>query len=415
LIFARVALPFIAGYFLSYVYRMINAVLGPTLAAEFGLTAGGLGLLSAVYFLSFALFQLPLGLLLDRFGPRRVNATLLLVAAAGALWFGFAHSVASAVGARALIGLGVSGALMASFTAFVLWYPPDRLSIMNGVTFSAGALGAITATMPLELLLHVLNWREAFQILAAVTVLASLVLWFWVPERAGRGGASLGVQLRELGTIFRDAAFRRVALCLGASQSASVALQTLWVATWLRDVAGYDRQGVALGLLVVNLGMIAGFLGFGRAADRFARAGRSAFPLIVGGVALASLCLALIAFGPTSKPTAGLRIMALALWFVFVAGGTSVVLGYALLSRRYPKEMAGRANTALNVVGFVGMFAGQWGIGLVLGRWPQSSAGYAPEAYPWALGMVWAVQLAGLVWLVTGRDLLEKAEAPRPS
>jgi MFS family permease len=383
---------------------MVNAVLGPTLAAEFGLGPGGLGLLSAVYFLSFALFQLPLGLLLDRFGPRRVNATLLLVAALGALWFAFAHSAASALGARALIGLGVSGALMASFTAFVLWYPADRLSTMNGITFSAGALGAITATMPLELLLHVLNWREAFLILAAVTVLASLVLWFWVPERAGRGGASVGAQLRELGTIFRDPAFRRVALCLGASQSASVALQTLWVATWLRDVAGYDRQGVALGLLVVNLGMIAGFLGFGRAADRFARAGRSAFPLIVGGVALASLSLGLIAFGPR----ASVQALALGLWFVFVAGGTSVVLGYALLSRRYPKEMAGRANTAINVVGFVGMFAGQWGIGLVLDRWPQSPAGYAPEAYPWALGMVWAVQLGGLLWLLTGRELLEE-------
>ncbi len=413
MILARVALPFIAGYFLSYVYRTVNAVLGPTLAAEFGLGPGGLGLLSAVYFLSFGLFQLPLGLLLDRFGPRRVNAALLLLAALGALWFAFAHSAAAAIGARALIGLGVSGCLMASFTAFVLWYPADRLSTMNGITFSAGALGAIAATLPLELLLRVLPWREAFLLLAAATVLVSLVLWLAVPERAGRGGASLGVQLRELGVILRDPAFRRVALCLGASQSASVALQTLWIATWLRDVAGYDRQGVALGLLIVNLGMIAGYLGFGRAADRLARAGRSAFPLIVGGVAVASLCLALIAFGPAFKPMAG--ITALALWFVFVAGGTSVVLGYALLSRRYPKEMAGRANTAVNVVGFVGMFAGQWAIGLVLDRWPQSPAGYAPEAYPWALGMVWAVQLAGLLWLVKGRDLLEKAEVPRPS
>ena len=411
MIFARVALPFIAGYFVSYVYRMLNAVLGPTLAAEFGLTAGGLGLLSSVYFLSFALFQLPLGLLLDRFGPRRVNATLLLVAALGALWFAFAHSAASAIGARALIGLGVSGCLMASFTAFVLWYPADRLSTMNGITFSAGALGAIAATVPLELALRVLDWREVFLVLVAITVLTSLVLWFWVPERAGRAGASLSVQLRELGTILRDPAFRRVAFCLGASQSASVALQTLWIATWLRDVGGYDRQGVALGLLIVNLGMIVGYLGFGRAADRLARAGRSAFPLIVGGVAVASVSLALIAFGMK----AGAQNAAIVLWFVFVAGGTSVVLSYSLLSRRYPKEMAGRANTAINVVGFAGMFAGQWGIGVVLDRWPQSPAGYAPEAYPWALGMVWAVQLAGLLWLLTGRELLEKTEAPRPS
>src|SRR5258706_6762346 len=158
---------------------MMNAVIGQTLAAEFGLSSGGLGLLSAVYFLSFALFQLPLGLLLDRFGPRRVNATLLLVAAAGALWFAFAHSAVSAIGARALIGLGVSGCLMASFTAFVLWYPADRLATMNGITLSAGAVGPIPATLPLELLLRVATWREAFLMLAAATVLASLVLWVW--------------------------------------------------------------------------------------------------------------------------------------------------------------------------------------------------------------------------------------------
>lgn len=396
---------------MSYVYRMVNAVLGPTLAEEFGLTAGGLGLLSSVYFLSFALFQLPLGLLLDRFGPRRVNATLLLVAALGGLWFAFAHSATSAIAARALIGVGVSGCLMASFTAFVLWYPADRLSTMNGITFAAGALGAMTATVPLELLLRVMHWREAFLLLVAATVLVSLVLWFWVPERRREQEKGFSKEIMELGLIMRDPAFQRLAVCLGASQSAAVALQTLWVATWLRDVAGYDRGGVALGLLIVNLGMIAGYLGFGRAADRRTRAGRSIFPLIVGGVACSSVSLALITFGTNPGMNAGARGGALALWFVFVAGGTAVVLIYSLLSRRYPKEMAGRANTAANVIGFVGMFGGQWAIGLVLDRWPQSPAGYAPEAYPWALGMVWAVQLAGLLWLLTGRKLLENPES----
>ena len=94
------------------------------------------------------------------------------------------------------------------------------------------------------------------------------------------------------------------------------------------------------------------------------------------------------------------------LWLVFVAAGTSVVLAYSILSRRLPKAMAGRANTAVNVFGFVGMFSGQWGIGLVLDLWPQSAHGYAPAAYTWALGMTWAVQLAGLAWLWSGRTLL---------
>ncbi|KPK04929.1 MAG: hypothetical protein AMJ64_12605, partial [Betaproteobacteria bacterium SG8_39] len=112
---ARVGGPFIAGYFVSYSYRAVNAVLAPTLAQEFALTAGMLGLLSSVYFLAFMFLQLPGGVLLDRFGPRRVNATLLLVAAAGGLWFATAGSALEAVAARALIGAGVAVCLMSSF------------------------------------------------------------------------------------------------------------------------------------------------------------------------------------------------------------------------------------------------------------------------------------------------------------
>jgi predicted MFS family arabinose efflux permease len=385
---------------------MVNAVLAPTLAAEFGLSAGGLGLLSSVYFFSFALCQLPLGVAFDRFGPRKVNAALLLVAAAGGAWFAHAETAAAAIAARALIGVGVSACLMASLTAFVLWYPADRLSTMNAIAFSAGALGAMTTTVPLELLLRVWGWREAFLLIVAATVAVSLVLWLWVPERSGRkSGESLGEITRGLAVLLRDAAFLRLALCLGASQCAAVSLQTLWIATWLRDVAGYSPAEVARGLLAVNVSMIAGYLAFGRGADALSRRGRSALGLLLGGVALASISLGFLVFGS--------RLFFF--WCVFVGAGTSVVLAYSILSRRYPQAMAGRANTAMNVFGFIGMFSGQWGIGLVLDLWPPTGAGtntgYAPEAYRWALGMVWAVQLAGLAWLWRGRALLEERRA----
>ena len=378
---------------MSYVYRMVNAVLAPTLVAEFGLSASGLGLLSSMYFFSFALCQLPVGVAMDRFGPRRVNAALLLVAAAGGAWFAQAESAAAAIAARALIGIGVSACLMASFTAFVLWYPPERISTMNAIAFSAGAVGAMTATVPLELLLRVWPWRDAFMLIVAATVAVSLVLWLWVPERtARRPSEGLAEILQGLGELLRDPAFLRIAICLGASQFAAVALQTLWIATWLRDVAGYAPAEVARGLLAVNVAMIAGYLGFGRAADSLQRRGRSALPLLVAGVAVSSLSLALIIF-----------VKAFVLWLLFVAAGTSVVLGYSILSRRFPKAMAGRANTAINVFGFVGMFSGQWTFGLVLDLWPAGAHGYAAAAYPWALGMTWAVQMAGLAWLWSGR------------
>lgn len=400
-IFLRVSAPFLAGYFVSYVYRMVNAVLAPTLAAEFGLSAGGLGLLSSMYFFSFAFCQLPVGLAMDRFGPRRVNALLLLVAAAGGAWFASAETAGAAMAARALIGIGVSVALMSSLTAFVLWYPADRLSSMNAIAFSVGIVGAMIVTVPLELLLRVLPWREAFMLIVAANVAVSLVLWLWVPERSARRNESFSKQIAELRRLVSDPGFKRLALCLGASQCAAIALCTLWIATWLRDVAGYTPAEVARGLLAVNASMIAGYVVFGRAADRLERGGRSALPLMAAGVAVASLSLAMLILG----------LKSLFLWCLFAGAATAVVLGYSILSRRYPKAMAGRANTAINVFAFVGSFLGQWGIGLILDLWPQSGHGYAAQAYPWALGAVWSVQLAGLAWLWLGRELL----APLPT
>lgn len=338
-------------------------------------------------------------MLLDRYGPRRVNATLLMVAAAGGLWFSLARSPAELTLARALIGLGVSGCLMSSFSAFALWYPADRLASMNGIAFAAGMLGAITATVPVEFALRTMHWREVFQVVAAATVVASVALLLAVPEKASaRRPVALAVQLREFAALGRDPVFWRVALCIGGSQLAAVSLQTLWVATWLRDVLGYAQPAVAQALLVFNVAMIGGYLGFGRAADAWARQGRSTLPLLAGGVFGALACLGLL--------VAGVRTGALVLWCAYFACATAVVLSYALFSRRYPKEMAGRVNTALNVSVFTGMFTGQWVVGGVLNLWPATATGYAAEAYGWALGGLWLVQATGLAWLWRGRRLL---------
>src|SRR5699024_7199527 len=105
-IVALVVLPFAGGYFLSYLFRSVNAVISGRLLSELGLDASALGLLTAAYFLAFACAQLPLGVLLDRYGPRRVQATLLLSAAIGGLIFAFGQSLAMLMLGRALIGLG---------------------------------------------------------------------------------------------------------------------------------------------------------------------------------------------------------------------------------------------------------------------------------------------------------------------
>jgi predicted MFS family arabinose efflux permease len=394
----RVVVPFLAGYYVSYIFRAVNAVLGPGLAAEFGLSAAQLGLLTGVYFFSFGLFQIPLGVLLDRFGPRRVNGTLLLLAAAGAVVFSISQSFESLVMGRALIGLGVSACLMASMQAFVLWFPAERTATMIALAYSMGGLGAITASAPLELALRHFDWRQIFQALAVVTLGLSAAFALWVPEDTGvRRAARLREQLAGLARIARDRAFWRVAVAIGANQCAVLSLFTLWITTWLRDVAGFDRAAAATALAWVSLALIAGYFFFGRLADALARRGRSQLPLFAGGVAAALVFLGLLAIGVTTG--------AVLLWAAFVFCGTGATLAHSIATRRYPKEMAGRVNTAINTFTFFGAFVGQWGCGAILSLWPPTAAGYDQRGYFYALGALWLVQAAGLAWLWSGRRL----------
>jgi sugar phosphate permease len=144
----RVFMPFALGYYMSYVFRAINAVMAPDLVRDFALDANDLGLLTSTYFLTFAAVQLPLGVILDRAGPRRTETVLLMVAAIGAIVFATATSLTGLAIGRGLIGVGVSACLMAAVTAFARVYPPERLALVNGWVFTAGGLGAITATTP---------------------------------------------------------------------------------------------------------------------------------------------------------------------------------------------------------------------------------------------------------------------------
>ena len=397
---ARVCLPFLAGYFLSYVYRAVNAVLGPQLAGEFSLSAGDLGLLTGAYFFACGLFQIPLGMLLDRFGPRRTDAVLLLVAAAGAALFVTAGSFAGLFLGRALIGIGVSAALMACFQAFVLWYPAERIGTMIAVAYAAGAVGAMTVSVPFEYALRLMEWRTIFGVFIAVTIVVSALLFTVVPERRFAPGTEpFAVQLRGLAMITRDTGFWRIAVALGTTQCAAISTFTLWMGTWQRDVAGLDRGAVAQAFFLCALALMLGYLFFGHVADALVRRGRSVVPLFIGGLSVCSVCLLLLVLGVTTG--------SVLTWSAFTFCGTAATLAHSIASRRYPRELTGRVNTALNTFTFTGIFAGQWAVGAILSRWPATASGYAPEGYFYGLGVLWIVQAAGLAWLWRGRRLLK--------
>jgi len=167
-----VFLPFVAAYYLSFLFRTINATVAGSLTSEFGLGAGDLGLLTSVYYLTFAAAQIPIGILLDRYGPGRIQSAVMIAAALGAALFAVSDNFWLLLGGRALIGLGVAASLTAGLKALVLWFPSERIPLLNGLMIMLGALGAATATLPAEFLLVSMGWRALFEMLAIVTAAA---------------------------------------------------------------------------------------------------------------------------------------------------------------------------------------------------------------------------------------------------
>jgi predicted MFS family arabinose efflux permease len=390
----RVFLPFALGYFLSYVYRMVNAVLAPNLTADLGLDPAALGLLTSAYFLAFAAFQLPLGVLLDRYGPRRVEAVLLLFAAAGAFIFSQAESLAALIVGRALIGLGVSACLMAAFKAFTQWLPPERLPFANGVQMVSGGMGALFATAPVEAALHFVDWRGVFAGLSALTLLSAAIIFFIVPRsHETASGESLGEQLQGVVTIYTSVEFWRIAPLAILAQAAFLAIPGLWAGPWLRDMAGLDRDGVALTLLLLSVAMIVGYFFYGLLTERLARRGIPPMRVVIWAMGIFMGVQGVLIRGDLFSP--GL------IWFMFGFAGTACILPYAILSQTFPQSLAGRANTALNMPCFLAAFIAQWAIGAIIGLWPETAAGgYDPAGYRAGFGIVLLLQMVAAGWFL---------------
>ncbi|HXV64202.1 MAG TPA: MFS transporter [Vicinamibacteria bacterium] len=387
--------PFGAGYFVSQLLRSINAVVSADLIEEFELGAWAVGLLTSAYFLSFALAQLPVGLALDRFGPRRTESALLLFAGVGAFVFSYAETTFGLVGGRALIGLGVSACLMAAFHAFALWAPRERLHFLSGSVMAVGASGALTATTPVEWAVGAVGWRALFRGIGGVTIACALFLFWAVPEKPQNQAERLRNLIGVARQVFASRVFWSVAPFSVAHQGAYLSIQSLWAGPWLRDVAGLTRAEVADHLLILALGMAVGFVALGYLAARFARQGLSTITVWVGAALVFETAQLAIALGWTTA--------AWLLWLLFGTFGAAGMLSYGILTIRFPLTMAGRVNTAVNVLVFSGAFALQAGIGAVITWWTMPGEPYSADGYRAALLGVLALQLACLAWLIATR------------
>ncbi len=354
----RVFLPFALGYYLSYLLRTVNAVISPLLSSELGLSAAALGLLTSAYFLAFAAAQIPVGIALDRYGPRRVEAALLLLAGLGAALFAVGEGQLELVLGRALIGLGVSACLMAALKGIALWYPPERYSSMTAFVMASGALGALTASQPLEAALPMLGWRGVFWLIAALAVVAAMFLLLSLPRAHARpAAASPSEQLRTIGRIYAAPAVQRISLAAVFMIGGFMAVQGLWVVPWLLEVERLDLATAARVLLLLNLGALVGQLTVGFFATRLARRGIGPLQLLQWGWG----AMLLVEAGILSEV-----LLPMPAWFLFGVFSAASSQAYLCAALAFPPALFGRVSTAVNQLCFVGAFALQWGLGLAI-------------------------------------------------
>ncbi len=398
----RVFLPFVFGYYIAYLFRTINAVMAAPLATELSLGADDLGLLTSVYFLTFAAAQIPIGIVLDRYGPRRVQSVLLVIAAVGSTLFAVSDHFWMLLIGRALIGLGVASAMTAGLKALVLWFPGDRVPLLNGLMVMLGALGAVTATLPADLLLDWLGWRELFGLFAGLTAASAALIYLIVPEATPAATGAVSAGLRK---VYADPRFWRLAPLSASCIGTAWALQGLWAAQWLKDVEGLDRAGVVFHLFAMAVALSLGAILLGVAGDRLRR--RGVGPEVFLGFVAALFIATQFAL------ILRLPLPSYLQWAVVAAVGAATVLSFAILADYFPKQLAGRANGALNLFHIAAAFAMQYTTGVVLQLWTPEAGHYPVIAYQAAFALNLILQIAAWIWFALPRAFPRASTACR--
>ncbi len=374
-----------AAYFISQFFRASIAVIAPDLARDLALSPEALGTVTGAFFLAFGATQIPLGIMLDRFGPRRAIAGLLLAAVAGSLIFAMADSLAILTLGRALIGVGCAGVFMGSVVVCARWFAPDRLATAAAVVLAVGGTGNLLAATPLAYAADHIGWRGTFVAMAGLSLVMAGVVFALVRDAPPdhpfhqRRRETLRDTLRGMREVLGNPRLPFIALMAFVAYSSMATVLTLWAGPYLADVHGLD--GVSRGnvLLLPSLGLIAGPLCYGP-LDRLLDTRKW---LVVGGALATIGVLGSLAVVPELPLWLAVALLTL---LGFVGTYSIMIMTHGRAS--FPERLVGRAVTIVNFANFTGVAVMQFMVGAIVGTF-ELADGAAPEtAYRTAFGFL---------------------------
>lgn len=370
------------NFLFSMFYRVSTAVISPALVSDLGLSGGQLSDLSAVFFYAFAVSQIPIGVALDRVGPRITMAFLACAAVSGTVIFAVGQTFLHLLIGRILLGIGMSGNLMVLLALLAAWFPVNRFAFLSGVAVAIGALGNLLAATPLALMSLWIGWRGSFLVFAAInTVIVGILLL--VMRNYPSGSATISWKSPSLSSglahLLRTYSYWAISLASFVRYGYIAALQGLWAAPFLVYGLGLGELDSSNVLLSMAVGYMLGLPLSGSLSDSVLRSRKQ---VILGSLALFFFLTVSVLW---LTPSTSLRyIMFIFFWLGFAAAPGQIM--YAHIKELLPPSMIAQAITAVNLFTVLGAGIITHLLGLWIGDDPAALVGPAGFRPLWYLG-----------------------------
>lgn len=381
-------------FFLSQFYRAANAVISPNLLADLSLDTEGLGLLSAAFFYAFALTQIPITILMDRVGPRKMMTVLPSVGIAGAVVFSAASDLTMGIAGRVLMGVGMACNLMGTLKLLTLWFGPARFATLSGMVFAIGSLGNMAATSPFVLMVESMGWRLSFQVIAGVNLLLVILFLWIVPEKPSSASLDAKGIASDLRLLLRQKDFWIISAATMVSYGVFAAFQTLWAGPFLIEAIQLTPLQAGHLIFLMNLSLIVGGPAWGNLSDHL----KSRKWIVFGGQALLALLTLMMTWVGPGTGNVGLAMLFFSFGFFRMTGS----LMYTQIKETMPVRMAGTAMTGINFFTMMGPAVFLQGLGKAMQAFhPEASR--SAEAFELSFILcATCVGVIALLYLFTG-------------
>lgn len=399
---------------MAYFHRMAPAAIATDLQQSFNASGAALGSLAAAYFYTYTVMQIPVGIMADTLGVRKIVAIGSVIAGIGSLVFGMADTLGVATLGRVLVGLGVSSMFISLMKLNSVWFHDRHFGTIAGTTLLLGNLGSVFAATPLVWAVTHTSWRNVFDAAGIFSLLMGVLIWFFVRSHPGEAGLpsmreleGMAAHPRHQGhwydglrTVIKNrATWPGFLPNLGVGGSL-FAFAGLWAVPYLRDVYGMERVTAANHTMLLLFCFAVGALLSGMLSDWLGRR----LPVIVGGIALYVLCWLPLVFGWHLSPVAGYMLFAL-----MGLGASGFTLTWASVKEVNQPALSGMATSVVNTGLFLGAALLQPLVGWVMdqywdGHLLAGARVYSEQNYQTGLGIMLAFAVAGLLGSLTIRE-----------